>query len=371
MSTTTAAWRSSSGPRPSACARSTWGRGRGIPRSSRGRRCIATTCAAARWRRRWSTWRRARRTCGAGGAIALSLRAAPNPAASTVRLTLRRAVAAASAAEDGVRIFDVAGRQVRRLELAAVGGAGETTVAWDGRDAAGRAVPAGLYFARARWGDREAGTRSSACRNPRYWKSAHERHARLGAPRAVGGAREIHPGRDRRPGVVAAVPCDVAFAGVPPSRAEPAPAARSRRTPRSSPRPAPRARAGSGTLRARGSAPRRARTAPAPGRGATATGPRNSSPRRASTGTPRATRSDRVVVKRPEHDAHVDDGRVGDRPRVLGIVRRRPVVVEVRERAAVLERVERKRHHRRYCGEPAWSNASAQYAGSTVQPRES
>ncbi len=96
---------------------------------------------------------------GAGSGIALSLRAAPNPAAATVRLTLRRAVAGASTAEDGVRIFDVAGRQVRRLELAAAGSAGETTVAWDGRDAAGRAVPAGLYFARARWGDREAGTR--------------------------------------------------------------------------------------------------------------------------------------------------------------------------------------------------------------------
>jgi hypothetical protein len=88
----------------------------------------------------------------ARGSVALALRAAPNPAAAAVRLTLRRAALSAPSADDGVRIYDVAGRQVRRLELAAAAGAGETMVVWDGADGAGRAVPSGLYFARARWG---------------------------------------------------------------------------------------------------------------------------------------------------------------------------------------------------------------------------
>ena len=46
---------------------------------------------------------------------------------------------------DAVVIFDVAGRQVRRLEV----GDGLAGVRWDGLDTAGRAVTSGLYLARA------------------------------------------------------------------------------------------------------------------------------------------------------------------------------------------------------------------------------
>jgi flagellar hook assembly protein FlgD len=47
-----------------------------------------------------------------------------------------------------VRIFDAAGRLVRRLE----------EPSWDGRDDAGETVPAGVYFARARGAGGRAGT---------------------------------------------------------------------------------------------------------------------------------------------------------------------------------------------------------------------
>lgn len=48
-------------------------------------------------------------------------------------------------------VFDVAGRRVRSLLSGAVP-AGLQTVAWDGRDARGRAVAAGTYFLRLRAG---------------------------------------------------------------------------------------------------------------------------------------------------------------------------------------------------------------------------
>jgi flagellar hook assembly protein FlgD len=44
-------------------------------------------------------------------------------------------------------IFDLAGREVARLVDGAVR-SGETRVAWDGADRAGRALPAGIYFYR-------------------------------------------------------------------------------------------------------------------------------------------------------------------------------------------------------------------------------
>ena len=44
-------------------------------------------------------------------------------------------------------IFDVSGRRVTRLSDESLS-AGEHTVNWDGRDAAGRTLPAGLYLYR-------------------------------------------------------------------------------------------------------------------------------------------------------------------------------------------------------------------------------
>ena len=54
-----------------------------------------------------------------------------------------------------VDIFDVAGRQVRRL-ASGLRAAGIHTVTWDGRDDAGRRVAAGVYQCRIRTQDREA-----------------------------------------------------------------------------------------------------------------------------------------------------------------------------------------------------------------------
>jgi hypothetical protein len=45
------------------------------------------------------------------------------------------------------RVFDVRGRLVRRSPPKRLE-AGDRTVVWDGRDAAGRSVPAGVYFVR-------------------------------------------------------------------------------------------------------------------------------------------------------------------------------------------------------------------------------
>ena len=50
-----------------------------------------------------------------------------------------------------VGIYDLAGRLVRTLERKA-DGAGEYVMVWDGADAAGRSLTAGVYFARCRGG---------------------------------------------------------------------------------------------------------------------------------------------------------------------------------------------------------------------------
>ena len=73
----------------------------------------------------------------------------PNPFASEVR--------ASFALERGspvrLDVFDVAGRRVRAL-ADGLRSAGEHAVHWDGRDASGRPVPAGVYFLRFETGDR-------------------------------------------------------------------------------------------------------------------------------------------------------------------------------------------------------------------------
>ena len=78
-------------------------------------------------------------------AAALALRAAPNP--FNPRVVLGWSQPAAGPVE--LVIFDARGRRVRTL-LADRRAAGEGTAAWDGRDDAGAALPAGLYLARLR-----------------------------------------------------------------------------------------------------------------------------------------------------------------------------------------------------------------------------
>lgn len=75
-------------------------------------------------------------------AAGASVVAYPNPFRSSTTVELART----SAPAGRVEILDVAGRRVRTL--AAEGATGRLTATWDGRDATGRRVPAGVYFAR-------------------------------------------------------------------------------------------------------------------------------------------------------------------------------------------------------------------------------
>jgi hypothetical protein len=75
----------------------------------------------------------------------IRLRAAtPNPFQGATALAYELTAAAVV----GHALYDAAGRCVRTLERAAPRDAGPHAVAWDGRDDAGRAVPAGVYFQR-------------------------------------------------------------------------------------------------------------------------------------------------------------------------------------------------------------------------------
>jgi hypothetical protein len=79
-----------------------------------------------------------------------AFRLGPNPFRGTARIDL-------SLPKPGLvdlRIYDLGGREVRTLvssHLAAV----PHTLTWDGRDASGDRVPAGVYFVRLRMPDRE------------------------------------------------------------------------------------------------------------------------------------------------------------------------------------------------------------------------
>ena len=69
----------------------------------------------------------------------------PNPFQDVVRFPVRPNGSGAREAS----VYDVRGRKLRDLPMPVAGG----TIEWDGRDAAGWAVPAGVYFIRLRSGD--------------------------------------------------------------------------------------------------------------------------------------------------------------------------------------------------------------------------
>ena len=71
-----------------------------------------------------------------------------NPSQEAARDRFRQPVAGPAAAH----IYDVSGRQVRVLLDAPQLAAGTHDIEWDGRDTAGEAVPAGVYFTRIRAG---------------------------------------------------------------------------------------------------------------------------------------------------------------------------------------------------------------------------
>jgi hypothetical protein len=79
----------------------------------------------------------------AAAGAALALEAFPNPAreASTLRFRI------AADGDARIALYDARGRRLREWDRPALA-AGAHHVTWDGRDAAGRDVPPGLYFAR-------------------------------------------------------------------------------------------------------------------------------------------------------------------------------------------------------------------------------
>jgi subtilisin-like proprotein convertase family protein len=83
----------------------------------------------------------------------------PNPFAGRTELRFRLPEGGSARLE----IFDVSGRRVRTLVDRALP-AGPHTAAWDGRDASGQPVAAGIYFVRLAAGDRRAMQRVSLVR---------------------------------------------------------------------------------------------------------------------------------------------------------------------------------------------------------------
>lgn len=73
----------------------------------------------------------------------MALRAWPNPASGVVRMRF----ALPFAADVDARVYDVTGREVRRVHRGPFE-PGTHDLTWDGRDAEGRPAPAGVYFAR-------------------------------------------------------------------------------------------------------------------------------------------------------------------------------------------------------------------------------
>ncbi len=74
----------------------------------------------------------------------LVLATQPNPFRSSVEIRLRRELSAATR----VAVFDATGRRVRSLGTTSAE-SGVTSFRWDGRDESGRALPGGVYWARA------------------------------------------------------------------------------------------------------------------------------------------------------------------------------------------------------------------------------
>jgi len=80
-----------------------------------------------------------------GAAAPIALSAAPNPFRD--RVSLRFSLPASQPAE--VTVYDLSGRRIRTLQRGLLD-QGAHDLQWDGRTDAGRAVDAGVYFARVR-----------------------------------------------------------------------------------------------------------------------------------------------------------------------------------------------------------------------------
>lgn len=89
-----------------------------------------------------------------GGARLGGLTSAPNPFMHRTDVSFRLAASAPAR----LAVYDVTGRLVREL-FAGTAPAGETRVCWDGHDAAGAAMPPGVYLARLETGGRASSVR--------------------------------------------------------------------------------------------------------------------------------------------------------------------------------------------------------------------
>ena len=87
-------------------------------------------------------------TTGVDDAVPVAMRLGGHPNPFNPRTTISFSLPADGAVE--LDIFDARGRLVRRLIDGAARVAGEHRVAWDGRDDAGRTLPAGVYLVRLR-----------------------------------------------------------------------------------------------------------------------------------------------------------------------------------------------------------------------------
>lgn len=88
---------------------------------------------------------------GEGPAAAWSIAALPNPARGALTFELANPTLAPVAAR--IRILDLSGRRVADLPPRTAR-SGTTRLSWDGRDAGGHLVPAGLYLVQAELGSK-------------------------------------------------------------------------------------------------------------------------------------------------------------------------------------------------------------------------
>ena len=93
-----------------------------------------------------------------GGALAgrVGLALAPRPMPATSFVNIDWQTDGAAALPQWLLVYDLNGRELRRIALGSEPGGSYT---WDGRDAQSRAVPAGLYFLRLVSGARHADSR--------------------------------------------------------------------------------------------------------------------------------------------------------------------------------------------------------------------
>ena len=78
----------------------------------------------------------------------------PNPFNPSTRIELSLPAGGADRVDTELAIFDVQGRRLVTLFSGTLAEGEQRVFDWDGRDEAGRELPSGVYFSRARFGSR-------------------------------------------------------------------------------------------------------------------------------------------------------------------------------------------------------------------------